>query len=114
MATGLEHPHTKQVRPVTFDHDSAARRDDVVLIHLNHPLVQRSLALLRAEVWSHDANRRLHRVAARIVPDHALDTPAVACYGRLVVIGGVAIVCMKELITAGGKLREGRLDPKGV
>lgn len=50
-ARGLEHPHTKQIRPVTFSHEAAAGRDDVVLLHLNHPLVQRSLALLRAEIW---------------------------------------------------------------
>lgn len=114
VATGLEHPHTKQIRPVTFDHDAAAGRGDVVLIHLNHPLVQRSLALLRAEVWSHDANRRLNRVASRVVRDHALDTPAVVCYGRLVVIGGRGDRLHEELITAGGKLREGKLEPKGV
>ena len=113
-ARGLEHPHTKQIRPVTFDHDAAAGRDDIVLIHLNHPLVQRSLALLRAEVWSHEGNQRLHRVASRTVPDHALDTPAVVCYGRLVVIGGRGDRLHEELITAGGKLRAGKLDPKGV
>ncbi len=113
-ARGLEHPHTKQIRLVTFDHDAAAGRDDLVLIHLNHPLVQRSLALLRAEVWSHDANRNLHRVAARIVPNNLLDTPAVAAYGRLVVIGGKGDRLHEELITAGGKIREGKLEPKGV
>ena len=119
VASGLEHPHTHQIRPITFDHNAAAGRDDVVLVHLNHPLVQRSLALLRAEVWTRSAatsltNRHLNRVAARIVPDHALDTPAVVCYGRLVVIGGRGDRLHEELITAGGKLREGKLDPKGV
>ncbi len=111
---GLEHPHTKQIRPVTFDHDTAAGRDDLVLIHLNHPLVQRSLALLRAEVWSQEGSRSLNRVAARIVPDHALDTPGVVAYGRLVVIGGRGDRLHEELITAGGKLREGKLEAKGV
>ncbi|MCV5264485.1 hypothetical protein OFC55_43180, partial [Escherichia coli] len=47
---GLEHPYTHAVRPITFDHDVARGRDDVVLVHLNHPLVQMSLRLLRAEV----------------------------------------------------------------
>lgn len=113
-AQGLEHPHTAQIRPVTFDHDAAAGRDDVVLIHLNHPLVQRSLALLRSEVWSQEENRSLHRVAARVVPDQALDTPAVVAYGRLVVIGGRGDRLHEELITAGGKIREGKLDGKSV
>ena len=51
-AEGLEHPHTKEVRPITFEHSLADGRDDVVLVHLNHRLVQMSLRLLRAEVWS--------------------------------------------------------------
>ena len=37
--TGLEHPVTGRPRPITFDHDAAAERDDVVLAHLGHPLV---------------------------------------------------------------------------
>lgn len=113
-AQGLEHPHTKEIRPVTFDHEAAAGRDDVVLIHLNHPLVQRSLALLRAEVWSHDANRTLHRVAARVVPGQALDAPAVVAYARLVIIGGRGDRLHEELIVAGGKIRHGKLEPQRV
>lgn len=35
-----------------FDHEAAKGRDDVVLVHLNHQLVQMCLRLLRAEVWS--------------------------------------------------------------
>ncbi|MDH8107135.1 hypothetical protein QIG23_27520, partial [Klebsiella pneumoniae] len=33
---GLRHPHTQEIRPVTFDHSVAKGRDDVVLVHLNH------------------------------------------------------------------------------
>ena len=46
-------------------------RDDVVLAHLNHRLVQMSLRLLREEVWSREGRKRLHRVTARVVPSHA-------------------------------------------
>ena len=71
--TGLEHPYTHSVRPITFDHDVAKGRDDVVLVHLNHPLVQMSLRLLRAEVWARDDVKKLHRVTVRSVPDAAPD-----------------------------------------
>ena len=49
---GLEHPLTGERRAITFDHAAAAGRDDVVLVHLGHRLVQLALSLLRAEVWS--------------------------------------------------------------
>lgn len=106
---GLEHPYTHLTRPVVFDHEKAKGRDDVVLAHLNHRLVTMSLRLLRAEIWSPDARRKLYRVTARTVPSLALDTPAVIAHARLLVLGGDSQRLHEELITAGGYLREGRL-----
>jgi hypothetical protein len=82
---GLEHPHTKERRPVVFDPALAKGRDDVVLAHLNHPLVDMSLRLLRAEIWKSGDNRAISRVTARLVPDSVLDTPAVIGHARLVI-----------------------------
>jgi superfamily II DNA or RNA helicase len=112
---GLEHPHTRKVRPVVFDHDLAAGRDDdVVLIHLNHRLAQMAQRLLRAEVWSRRERAGLHRVTACLVPDEALDTPAVVAHGRLVVLGGDDRRLHEEIISAGAFLREGRLSRMNV
>lgn len=47
-SAGLLHPHTHVVRPIVFDHALADGRDDVVLAHLQHRLVQMALRLLRA------------------------------------------------------------------
>ena len=113
-AEGLEHPHTKDIRPITFDHSAADGRDDIVLVHLNHRLVQMSLRLLRAEVWSNKGGKKLHRITARIVPDHVLNTPAVVAHARLVVIGGDSHRLHEEVITAGGLLREGRFSRLNV
>jgi SNF2 family DNA or RNA helicase len=108
-AEGLTHPLFKeQVRPFVFDHNLARGREDVVLVHLNHRLVQMSLRLLRAEVWSQEGKKRLHRIAVRIVPDSALRHPAMVAHARLVVIGGDRHRLHEEIITAGGILREGR------
>lgn len=107
-ADGLIHPHTRAVRPVTFDHDIADGRDDVVLAHLNHRLVQMCLRLLRAEVWSPEEKRGLHRVTARLTPNAALDDPAVIAHGRLVVVGVDGQRLHEEVIAAGGSLKEGR------
>jgi len=107
-AEGLEHPHTKDIRPITFDEETAKGRDDVVLVHLNHRLVQMSLRLLRAEVWSVKGRKRLHRITARLVPNHVLNAPVVVAHARLVVIGGDSHRLHEEIITAGGMLKEGR------
>lgn len=105
---GLAHPHTGEIRPIVFDDTLAGGRDDVVLAHLNHRLVQMSLRLLRAEVWAAGESRKLYRVTARIVPNMALDTPAVVVHARLMLLGSDSQRLHEELIAAGGELREGR------
>ncbi|PZU12878.1 MAG: helicase [Sphingobium sp.] len=103
---GLEHPYTTKVRPITFDHDVAKGRDDVVLVHLNHPLVQMSLRLLRAEIWARDDVKKIHRVSARSLPDGQLEGPAVIVVSRLVITGGSHHRLHEELTEAGGYLRD--------
>jgi len=105
---GLAHPLTEETRPIVFDHHLIDGRDDVVLAHLNHRLVQMCLRLLRAEVWSTEGKKRLHRITARLVPDTVLRDPAMIAHARLVVIGGDCHRLHEEIIAAGGLLREGR------
>lgn len=101
---GLEHPHTRVRRPITFDHEIAKGRDDVVLAHLNHRLVQMCLRLLREEIWKLDDVKRLHRVAIRTVPDTELGVPVVAVWSRLVITGGDHRRLHEELTLSGGEL----------
>lgn len=103
---GLEHPYTQKIRPITFDHDVAKGRDDVVLVHLNHRLVQMSLRLLRAEIWARDDVKKLHRVTVRSLPDGQIEGPAVVAMSRLVVTGGNHHRLHEELTEAGGYLRD--------
>lgn len=105
-AEGLEHPFTHKIRPITFDHDVAKGRDDVVLVHLNHRLVQMSLRLLRSEVWARDDVKRLHRVTIKLLPDDKLEDIAVAIISRLVITGGNHHRLHEELTASGGYLRD--------
>ncbi len=104
---GLAHPHTQIRRSIVFDHDLASGRDNVVLAHLQHRLVQMSLRLLRAEVWAPQGQRHLHRVTARVVPSNVLKQPVLIAHARLLMLGGDYQRLHEELITAGGELREG-------
>jgi superfamily II DNA or RNA helicase len=111
---GLVHPHTGVRRPITFDHEVARGRDDVVLVHLEHRLAQMSLRLLRAEIWAPNDVKRLHRVTARVAPDSALEAPAVIVMSRLVITGGRASRLHEELTAAGGFIHESRLSRLNV
>ncbi|MFM8218836.1 MAG: helicase, partial [Planctomycetaceae bacterium] len=104
-AEGLEHPHTKTLRPITFDESVSKGRDDVVLVHLNHRLPQMCLRLLRAEVWAEKGRSKLQRVTARVVQNEVLGTPVVIAHARLVVIGGDSFRLHEELIAAGGTIQ---------
>jgi superfamily II DNA or RNA helicase len=103
---GLEHPHTGKRRPVTFDHAVVKGRDDVVLAHLNHELVQMSLRLLRAEVWAHEDRKKLARIAVRSIPRSVSTEPIVLVWSRLVITGGGHHRLHEELTMAGGELKE--------
>lgn len=103
---GILHPHTQAVRPIVFDHDLAKGSDEFVLAHLNHRLVQMSLRLLRAEVWSPQG--KLQRVTARTVPNLVLESPAVVAHARLVLVGGEGMRLHEEIITAGGEIFQKR------
>jgi SNF2 family DNA or RNA helicase len=108
---GLLHPHSKEQRPIVFDGHLAAGRDDVVLIHLNHRLVQMCLGLLRAEVWNEGRTSALRRITARIVPSRFLDKPAAVAHARLVVLGADNTKLHEELVLAGGTLSGEKLVP---
>lgn len=105
---GLAHPHTGEIRPITFDHAAAEDRDDVVLVHLGHRLVQMAQRLLRAEVWTTGQGSKLARVTARVVSDDALSEPAVVVHARILVLGGNDYRLHEEIITVGGTLESGR------
>ena len=109
-ADGLEDLVTQRARPITFDHSVMDGRTDVVLAHLNHPLVQMSLRLLRAEIWSPEDRKKLHRITARTAPGGHLKEPALVVHGRLIVVGASHQRLHEELITAGGSLASGRWE----
>lgn len=114
-ADGLAHPHTKKLRPIVFDAALTTGRDDVVLAHLNHRLVQMCLRLLRAEIWSLGTHtKHLSRVSACVVDDSALTHPVVIAHGRIVVLGGDNHRLHEEIITAGGAIIEGRFSRLNV
>ena len=102
---GLEHPHTGIRRPITFDHAVAQGRDDIVLAHLHHRLVQMSLRLLRAEVWAHEDRKKLERVAVRSLPIGISTEPIVIVWSRLVITGSGHHRLHEELTMAGGELK---------
>lgn len=113
-ADGLLHPHTKKIRPVVFDQALAVGRDDVVLCHLNHRLVQMCLRLLRAEIWSQSEAKKINRFTARVVKDNVLQEPAVLIHGRILVLGGDNHRIHEEVILAGGSIVQGRFRRMNV
>jgi hypothetical protein len=109
---GLSHPFTKEKRPIVFDDVVAKDRDDVVLMHLGHKLVQMCVGLLRAEVWAPEGKRNLSRVSARLVT--GVEHPIVVAHARLLILGGDNGRLHEELLVAGGKLQQGRFVALGA
>lgn len=86
--------------PVTFDPEVARGRDDVVLAHLNHPLVAMSTRLLRAAVSNDRVG--LRRVTAVVSDAPDLEDVLVGAFSRFVVVGADGIRLHEEVLYAGG------------
>lgn len=105
---GLFDPITNKVRPITFDHDAAKALKDVVLVHLNHPLVQKCLRRLRAEIWRPADKKRMHRITAVSVPADKLEDLGFIMYSRMTVVGSSRYRLHEEVLTAGGSTKSGK------
>ncbi|MEH0934242.1 DISARM system SNF2-like helicase DrmD [Micromonospora psammae] len=86
--------------PVTFEPAVAKGQDEIVLAHLNHPLVAMSTRLLRAAVSNPDIG--LHRVTAVVSDDPALEDVLVGAYSRFVLVGTDGVRLHEEVLYAGG------------
>lgn len=85
---------------MTFDQETARDRDDVVLAHLNHPLVAMSTRLLRAAVSNDRVG--LDRVTAVVSDDPELEDVLVGAYSRFVLVGADGVRLHEEVLEAGG------------
>jgi superfamily II DNA/RNA helicase len=88
-------------RPITFDADAAEGRDDLVYVHLGHPIVQKAQRLLRRSLWSVDSP--LSRVTAVVVDD--LEESFVAAVTRMVLVGLGGIRLHEEVFLAGVRVK---------
>lgn len=102
---GLEHRLRPEVRrPITFDSEFATGRDDVVYVHLGHPLVQKSQRLLRSALWSSDSS--LNRVTA-VEVDGLTESVAVAVV-RMALVGKGGLRLHEDVFLAGVRLTGSR------
>ncbi|WP_460743785.1 DISARM system SNF2-like helicase DrmD [Mariniluteicoccus endophyticus] len=93
-------------RPVTFDRkalidpETGSQRDDLVAIHLGHPLLQRSARLLRNALVADTS--QINRVAATVLPE--LDRSCVAAVSRLVLVGRGGLRLHEEVFVTGVRI----------
>lgn len=87
-------------RLITFDPDMAQGRNDLVYVHLGHPIVQKAQRLLRSALWS--APSPLSRVTAVVVDD--LSESFVAAVTRMVLVGRGGIRLHEDVFLAGVRL----------
>ena len=88
-------------RHITFDPSIAEGRQDLVLVHLGHPLVQHSARILRAALWRKDST--LRRVTAVAIP--GLSVPMVAALSRLVLVGKGGVRLHEEVFLSGVRMK---------
>jgi DNA repair exonuclease SbcCD ATPase subunit len=112
-ARGSIYDEKGRMLAVSFDHNKAARRTDVALIHLNHPIMKHALATFRGNLWGDQFRRdqTLHRASYRIVADASLNEPVVIVWGRLLVTNDLSQKIHEELVLSGGKIHRNEIIP---
>lgn len=95
--------------PVTFDPDVATGHQDVVYLHIGHPLVSRCLRTLRAQVWGAAIDRSINRVAVRYAD---VERPVAVGHARVVVNGADGSTLDEVIEPAAVRIggRQGRLN----
>lgn len=104
---GLADPLSGAMRPLSFDPAVVGDRDDVVLAHLEHPLVAQGVRLLRSAIWG--GRTSLHRVAAvraAMPPEAGIDGLLLAVFSRLVVVGRDGTRLHEEVVLTGREMPE--------
>jgi superfamily II DNA or RNA helicase len=89
------------LRPITFDPAAAEGRDDLVYVHLGHPIVQKAQRLLRRSLFSVESP--LNRVTAVVVDD--LPESFVAAVTRMLLVGRGGLRLHEEVFLAGVRLK---------
>lgn len=90
-----------RIRPITFDAKAIEGRNDLVYVHLGHPIVQKAQRLLRRSLWSVDST--LNRVTAVVVDD--LSESFVAAVTRMVLVGRGGVRLHEDVFLAGVRLK---------
>lgn len=111
---GSADPYTGRPRPAVLDPALTRRRNDLVLLHLEHRLIRMCLGILRGELWADPRRRRLGRAATRLAPDSLVSSPAVVAPARLVTAGATGSRLNEEIVLAGGRIRGGRFERMNV
>jgi hypothetical protein len=89
------------LRPITFDDQVAAGRNDLVFIHLGHAILQRSARILRSALFKVDSP--VQRVTAVVV--EGLPQSCVAAVSRLVLVGLGGLRLHEEVFLTGIRIR---------
>jgi len=101
----LADPLTGEPRPLTFDPAVSGERDDVVLAHLEHPLVAQSTRLLRSAIWGDRTPlQRVTAIRAALPAAAEVDGLLVAVFARLVVVGADGTRLHEEVVLSGRAL----------
>lgn len=102
---GLADPLNGVMRPLSFDQSVVGDRDDVVLAHLEHPLVAQGVRLLRSAVWGGRTSlNRVAAVRATLPAEAGIDGLLVAVFSRLVVVGKDGARLHEEVVLTGREI----------
>ena len=76
------------LKKIIFDSTIGISRNDIVLLHLNHPLMRRVINEFRRNIWTEgfEEDLRLHKSSYKILPRSILKFPGIVIFLRILAI----------------------------
>lgn len=110
------HDNKGRLLKIVFDREAARDRNDVSLIHLNHPLMRRAIGVFRSNLWSEKLTetQKLQRASYQVLQDAALQKPVIIVFGRIVATGKYGQILHEAVVPIGGEFDKGDLFPLPV
>ncbi|MEE8586096.1 MAG: hypothetical protein V3T83_14730, partial [Acidobacteriota bacterium] len=91
--------------------DRRARRKDVELLHLDHPIVRRALSVFRSQLWAQpQEGDSLSRISYKVVAPTVTSRIHLIALARMVAINSDGYKVHEELLPVGGAVRGTELE----
>ena len=101
-----------KLKTIIFDPNVGVSRSDIVLLHLNHPLMKRVINEFRRHIWAEGFQndpKKLYKTSYKILPSYIIKVPGVVVFVRSLAISKNNQKIHESIQTLGAEINKDQL-----